>query len=145
MSTTSEPEVWTASDLARARTTIIDEAERSAAFVRTSGGTLLVITRAERLSDLEHHVRIAHLLAKALRLHDTHPNPTDLGELAFTASWDAARRSRFADDLADVAVHALATRNPTEIDTFLDASRPRAASGIVDPARLARLLTPPSV
>ena len=67
-----------------------------------------------------------------------------LGEIAFIAGWSVDRRRRFVADLREVAFHALATNDFDEIDVFLDASRPRLATGVVDPAQSQQLLTPGS-
>jgi len=140
VSSRAEPHVWTASDLSRHRTTILAEAERDVALVRSTAGHLLTFTSAARVADLEQAPRIARMLGHAVSLLDKSPSASQLGELAFAASWDLPRRRRFVTDLRDVALHALALRDTNALDAFLAASAPRPAQGVLDPQRVSRIL-----
>lgn len=140
MSARTEPHVWTASDLSRHRTEILAEAEQGAALVRSTAGCLLTFTAASRVTDLEQAPRIARMLGHAVSLLEKSPAANELGELAFAARWDTARRRKFVNDLRDVALHALALRNTAALDAFLEASSPRPAQGVIDPQRVSRIL-----
>jgi hypothetical protein len=132
--------VWNASDLARERTTILSDALQHPVLVRATGGELLMVITADRVRSLEGVLHIAQVLTSAMALTAADPSPTSLGELAFAVDWDIERRTRFASDLREVAAHALSTRNSDEVDVFIEASRPRPAIGVIDPARIRILL-----
>jgi hypothetical protein len=129
--------VWPASDLARRRIEIMDEARHGVAFIRSSDGTLLAFTAAAALSGLDQTQRHRRLLSAAITaLVDADARPSALGELAFVVDWSAPRRRQFAEDLNDVINHASSTGNPAEVDTFLELSMPRQLMGVVDPERI---------
>ncbi len=133
--------VWAASDLARCRTDVLAQAEARGTFVRATSGTLLVFARADRLAAFDGRHRLTLLLGAALgAVMSEEVSASDLGEIAFICDWSFDRRARFVTDLREVAFHALATNDFEEIDIFLDASRPRVATGVLDPARIAVVL-----
>lgn len=136
--------VWPASDLARRRIDILDEARSGVAFVRGTDGTLLAFTAAATFANLEQTQRHCRLLGAAVTaLVDADPRPSTLGELAFVADWIPTRRHQFVADLNEVVAHAAATGQPDEIDAFLAMSKPRAKTGVIDPERIrSALLTP---
>lgn len=133
--------VWAASDLARFRTDVLAQAEARGTFVRATSGALLVFAKADQLEAFDGRHRLTLLLGAAIKsLMSNDVAAGDLGEIAFIAGWSVDRRRRFVADLREVAFHALATNDFDEIDVFLDASRPRLATGVVDPARIAAAL-----
>lgn len=133
--------VWAASDLARCRTDVLAQAEDRGTFVRATSGTLLVFARADRLAAFDGPHRLALLLGAVLAaVLSEDVSASDLGEIAFIADWSFDRRARFVADLREVAFHALATNDFGEVDVFLDASRPRTATGVLDPVRIAVVL-----
>ncbi len=132
--------MWNASDLARDRRAIIAAAEQGTALVRGTNGVLLAVTTAQRVQALEFLPRANALLAASVALFEDLPRLSELGELGFAADWPKEQRATLARDLRDVVLHAVTTRNPREVDAFVDASRPRPATGPTDPARIAALL-----
>lgn len=133
--------VWAASDLARFRTDVLAQAEARGTFVRATSGALLVFAKADRLEAFDGRHRLTLLLGAAIKsLMSDDVSPGDLGEIAFIADWSVDRRRRFVADLREVAFHALSTNDFDEITAFLDASRPRVATGVLDPARIAAAL-----
>lgn len=137
----TDDHVWAASDLARFRTLVLDQAETRGTFVRSASGALLVFAKADRLAAFDGPHHLAMLLGAAIKsLMSDDVLASDLGDIAFIADWSINRRRQFVADLREVSFHALATNDFDEIDTFLDASRPRVATGVLDPARIAAVL-----
>ncbi len=133
--------VWAASDLARFRTDVLAQAEARGTFVRATSGALLVFARADRLAAFDGTHRLAILLGAAIKsLMSDDVSAGDLGDIAFIADWPFNRRRQFVADLHEVSIHALATNDFDEVDAFVDASRPRVATGVLDPARIAAVL-----
>lgn len=129
--------VWTASDLARQRTSILHEAQRDVAFVRASDGTLLAFLKATVLEELDSRAEAVQLLAAAVSaVSDPPVRSAALGDLAFLIDWPTARRLQFAVDLADVVTHAAAVGDPSEVTRFILASRPRRPQGVIHPDRV---------
>ena len=126
---------------------MLHDAESGGALVRGPGGELLIMLPFERVETSEARLRSATLLAQAMSLIGVgrpaiqRINIAELGELAFTSSWDNDRKLQFAEDLRDVVAHALSTDDFDGVDAFLEASRPRPNRGVVDQARVAAIVT----
>jgi hypothetical protein len=136
MDITKRP-VWPASDLARRRTDILEEAQRSIAFVKGTDGTLLAFTSAATLANIEDVQRNSQLLSWAVTaIVDDGAGPASLGDLAFISGWSPNRKRQFVEELNDVIVHSTSTGEPAEVQVFLQLSKPRPRSGVIDPERI---------
>lgn len=130
-------ETFTASDLSRRRRELLDAAVHDGAMVRTTGGVLLRIERADRVEGLERLAGLSVLLSGAVAACEGEsPSPAALGELAWLTDWGLERRKRFVVDLADTVALSVSIGSTAPTDALLAASRPPAPDERFDGPRV---------